>query len=44
MNEATLTGPKLLAAVDLGSNSFRLMIGRVLVDGAGTRIEPIDSL
>jgi exopolyphosphatase/guanosine-5'-triphosphate,3'-diphosphate pyrophosphatase len=35
---------QLLAAVDLGSNSFRLMIGRVDPDAAQARIEPIDSL
>jgi exopolyphosphatase/guanosine-5'-triphosphate,3'-diphosphate pyrophosphatase len=35
---------QLLAAVDLGSNSFRLMIGRVDPASAQARIEPIDSL
>ncbi len=34
----------LLAAVDLGSNSFRLMIGRVEASPAGVQIQPLDSL
>ncbi len=33
-----------LAAVDLGSNSFRLLIGRVTKTLAGTQITPLDSL
>ncbi|KAG0162342.1 hypothetical protein DFQ30_002280, partial [Apophysomyces sp. BC1015] len=32
--------PHLLAAVDLGSNSFRLIVGRVEETSAGTRIYP----
>lgn len=36
--------PRLLAAVDLGSNSFRLLIGRVVETSAGTRIHALDSL
>lgn len=36
--------PGLLAAVDLGSNSFRLLIGRVDRTGLGDQIRPIDSL
>ena len=35
---------KLLAAVDLGSNSFRLLIGRVVKTPAGTQVYPLDSL
>ncbi|WP_459615121.1 exopolyphosphatase [Bordetella sp. 2513F-2] len=34
----------LLAAVDLGSNSFRLSIGRVVQEDASAQIYPIDSL
>jgi exopolyphosphatase / guanosine-5'-triphosphate,3'-diphosphate pyrophosphatase len=34
----------LLAAVDLGSNSFRLLIGRVVKTPAGTQVYPLDSL
>ncbi len=34
----------LLAAVDLGSNSFRLLIGRVVRTPAGTQVYPLDSL
>ncbi len=34
----------LLAAVDLGSNSFRLLIGRVEASAAGAQIRPLDSL
>lgn len=39
-----MSGQQLLAAVDLGSNSFRLMIGRVSPDVDGDRIEPFDGL
>ncbi|MCM5571717.1 Ppx/GppA family phosphatase [Burkholderiaceae bacterium FT117] len=35
---------QLLAAVDLGSNSFRLMIGRVAPEAGAHRIDPIDNL
>jgi exopolyphosphatase / guanosine-5'-triphosphate,3'-diphosphate pyrophosphatase len=37
-------GSELLAAVDLGSNSFRLLIGRVELGPLGEQIQPIDSL
>lgn len=36
--------PQLLAAVDLGSNSFRLLIGRVETSALGQQIRPLDSL
>ncbi len=36
--------PELLAAVDLGSNSFRLLVGRVVKSPAGTQVYPLDSL
>jgi exopolyphosphatase/guanosine-5'-triphosphate,3'-diphosphate pyrophosphatase len=36
--------PELLAAVDLGSNSFRLLIGRVVKTPAGCQVYPLDSL
>ncbi|WP_153100839.1 exopolyphosphatase [Paraburkholderia hayleyella] len=36
--------PLLLAAVDLGSNSFRLIVGRVEETGAGSQIYPVDAL
>jgi exopolyphosphatase / guanosine-5'-triphosphate,3'-diphosphate pyrophosphatase len=35
---------RLVAAVDLGSNSFRLLIGRVVKTPAGTQVYPLDSL
>ena len=35
---------RLLAAVDLGSNSFRLLIGRVQSTALGDQIQPLDSL
>ena len=35
---------RLLAAVDLGSNSFRLLIGRVEGTAVGAQIRPLDSL
>ncbi len=36
--------PELVAAVDLGSNSFHLLIGRVQSTPAGPQISPLDSL
>jgi exopolyphosphatase/guanosine-5'-triphosphate,3'-diphosphate pyrophosphatase len=39
-----MTGPRLLAAVDLGSNSFRLLIGRIESTPVGEQILPLDSL
>lgn len=39
-----MTGPRLLAAVDLGSNSFRLLIGRVETTPVGAQILPLDTL
>lgn len=36
--------PRLLAAVDLGSNSFRLLIGRVEKTSLGEQILPLDAL
>lgn len=41
---STMPVPELLAAVDLGSNSFRLLIGRVVKTPAGTQVYPLDSL
>jgi len=39
-----MASPRLLAAVDLGSNSFRLLIGRVAETSSGPRIHALDSL
>lgn len=39
-----LTTPHLLAAVDLGSNSFRLIVGRVEETPAGSQIYQVDAL
>ena len=39
-----LTNPHLLAAVDLGSNSFRLIVGRVEETRAGSQIYQVDAL
>jgi exopolyphosphatase / guanosine-5'-triphosphate,3'-diphosphate pyrophosphatase len=39
-----MTSPRLLAAVDLGSNSFRLLIGRVVDTPGGSQVYPLDSL
>lgn len=46
MESANLSddGAEVLAAVDLGSNSFRLLIGRVERSPMGEQIVPIDSL
>lgn len=41
---APATRPRLLAAVDLGSNSFRLLVGRVASSPIGEQVLPIDSL
>ncbi|MEY2706386.1 MAG: hypothetical protein RI905_135, partial [Pseudomonadota bacterium] len=34
----------LVAAVDLGSNSFRMVIARVIQSASGTQLQPIDTL
>jgi len=39
-----MTSPPLLAAVDLGSNSFRLVIGRVESTPLGDQVRPVDQL
>jgi exopolyphosphatase/guanosine-5'-triphosphate,3'-diphosphate pyrophosphatase len=39
-----MPSPRLLAAVDLGSNSFRLLIGRVQETPGGAQVYPLDSL
>ena len=39
-----MNGHRLLAAVDLGSNSFRLLIGRVESTPVGEQILPLDGL
>lgn len=39
-----MSRPRLLAAVDLGSNSFHLLIGRVEATPMGAQILPLDSL
>jgi exopolyphosphatase/guanosine-5'-triphosphate,3'-diphosphate pyrophosphatase len=39
-----MSSPRLLAAVDLGSNSFRLLIGRVQETPHGAQVYPLDSL
>ncbi|SAK55235.1 exopolyphosphatase [Caballeronia arationis] len=39
-----VTQPHLLAAVDLGSNSFRLIVGRVEETEAGSQIYQVDAL
>ena len=36
--------PELLAAIDLGSNSFHCLIGRVVASSLGQQIYPLDSL
>lgn len=39
-----MPGYRLLAAVDLGSNSFRLLIGRVERSSRDTRVVPTESV
>lgn len=41
---STPEDPELVAAVDLGSNSFHLLVGRVVQTPMGPQISPIDSL
>lgn len=41
---APASHPRLLAAVDLGSNSFRLLVGRVASSPIGEQVLPIDAL
>jgi exopolyphosphatase/guanosine-5'-triphosphate,3'-diphosphate pyrophosphatase len=41
---AQTTTPELVAAVDLGSNSFHLLVGRVEQTSQGLHVVPIDSL
>lgn len=36
--------PKLMAAVDLGSNSFRMIVGRLEQTSAGSQIQQIDAM
>ncbi len=40
----SMSEPSLIAAVDCGSNSFRLLVGRVVETAQGHQIYPIDSL
>ncbi len=35
---------ELVAAVDLGSNSFRMVIAKVIHSASGTQLQPIDTL
>ncbi len=39
-----MPGKRLLAAVDLGSNSFRLLIARLEASAAGNRLVPLESI
>ncbi len=41
MNDASTTGSARIAAIDIGSNTTRLMIADVTVDASGTRHTPI---
>ena len=34
----------LVAAVDLGSNSFRMVIAKIIQSPSGTQVQPIDTL
>ncbi|MCX7202033.1 MAG: exopolyphosphatase, partial [Burkholderiales bacterium] len=38
------SAPPLIAAVDLGSNSFRLLIGRIESTPVGEQIRPLDQI
>ena len=44
MNEPMNTKPRLMAVVDLGSNSFRLQVAKLVETSAGVQFQTIDSL
>ena len=43
-SDLIMKDPALIAAVDCGSNSFRLLVGRVIETGHGKQIYPLDAL
>ena len=42
--DSVITSADLVAAVDLGSNSFRLLVAQVVNTPSGTQLRPIDTL
>ena len=43
-NKSVLNANELVAAVDLGSNSFRMLVSQVVKTPSGTQLRPIDTL
>lgn len=43
-NKSVLNANELVAAVDLGSNSFRMLVAQVVKTPSGTQLRPIDTL
>jgi exopolyphosphatase/guanosine-5'-triphosphate,3'-diphosphate pyrophosphatase len=43
-NKSAMNATELVAAVDLGSNSFRMLVAQVVKTPSGTQLRPIDTL
>lgn len=43
-NQSAMNATELVAAVDLGSNSFRMLVAQVVKTPSGTQLRPIDTL
>lgn len=43
-NQSVMNATELVAAVDLGSNSFRMLVAQVVKTPSGTQLRPIDTL
>jgi len=43
-NKSLMNATELVAAVDLGSNSFRMLVAQVVKTPSGTQLRPIDTL
>jgi exopolyphosphatase/guanosine-5'-triphosphate,3'-diphosphate pyrophosphatase len=43
-NKSVMNATELVAAVDLGSNSFRMLVAQVVKTPSGTQLRPIDTL
>ncbi len=44
LHQAAMNATELVAAVDLGSNSFRMLVAQVVKTPSGTQLRPIDTL
>ena len=43
-SQANESDPKLIASVDLGSNSFRMVIAQIVEMPSGFQLRPVDTL